>query len=752
MTSTTATRSKTEFYLVGQGATELLGAKLPSHRQVFSLFLHFHLTEKQTLRSAAKEVIDQVLPFWEKARIPTRASQHCIKKLEKLYQEWTKMKKHKDRETQPHKDQEAAFVGKLDDLFDIAHSDAMNIMKIQEDRDFLTAQRDKGRPGVMGSVDMVLTGKEHRAIEKAEKESRRRKKVREEQESVFGSTSTADVWLSSSSSSPSESEDDTEFHGAVCVIPSAKRAKKNIMTPGLMATLDRTKLSSRQAAFVLAETAKSLGHDISELNVNRMSIHRHRQKNRAKFVSEYKQNFHCSGPITVHWDGKLMLDLTGRKHVDRLPVIVTGDGVRQMLGVPKLAAGTAEAQACAVMDCLEEWKLCDNVSSLCFDTTSSNTGKHGGACVLLERKIGRELLHLACRHHIMELVLSAAFKTVFGTSSGPDVLLFKRFRDQWDKIDKENFQPAATDEYVSRTLSPFCKDIMEFINKQLLQQQVRDDYRELLELSIIFIGEIPIGGVKFKAPGATHHARWMAKLLYALKIWMFRNQFRLTPHETRGLRDLAIFAVTTYLKAWFTAPLAASAPCNDFLFLNQLLQYHSVHPAISSATSTMFSRHLWYLSEELVCLALFDDNVTAENKARMVHALQRNVTYKPAKRASVDKTNFSMMTLDNFVTRNSMKLFHNLSLPTDFLSADTKLWTSDEQYRFAQSRVFNLQVVNDHAERGVALIQDYNCTLTKDEEQVQFLLQVVADHRRLYPRSTKNFLISCKSSSGNQES
>ncbi|KAG0725682.1 hypothetical protein GWK47_038130 [Chionoecetes opilio] len=42
-------------------------------------------------------------------------------------------------------------------------------------------------------------------------------------------------------------------------------------------------------------------------------------------------------------------------------------------------------------------------------------------------------------------------------------------------------------------------------------------------------------------------------------------------------------------------------------------------------------------------------------------------------------------------------------------------------------------VVNDHAERGVALIQEFNGSLTKDEEQLQFLLQVVADHRKAFP-------------------
>ena len=44
-----------------------------------------------------------------------------------------------------------------------------------------------------------------------------------------------------------------------------------------------------------------------------------------------------------------------------------------------------------------------------------------------------------------------------------------------------------------------------------------------------------------------------------------------------------------------------------------------------------------------------------------------------------------------------------------------------------------LQVVNDGAERGVAMISAFNDTLTRDEETKQALLQVVEHHRRLHP-------------------
>lgn len=81
-----------------------------------------------------------------------------------------------------------------------------------------------------------------------------------------------------------------------------------------------------------------------------------------------------------------------------------------MLGVPKLSSGTGEAQASAVVQCLEERAVEDKVAALCFDTTVSNTGHRSGACSLVELKLNKDLLHLACRHHVMELVIGAAFE------------------------------------------------------------------------------------------------------------------------------------------------------------------------------------------------------------------------------------------------------------------------------------------------------------------------------------------------------
>jgi len=59
---------------------------------------------------------------------------------------------------------------KIKNLFDIAHADALTIIRIQEARDFLIAQREPGRCGYMGPGDKELTEKEERKKQRQSKD------------------------------------------------------------------------------------------------------------------------------------------------------------------------------------------------------------------------------------------------------------------------------------------------------------------------------------------------------------------------------------------------------------------------------------------------------------------------------------------------------------------------------------------------------------------------------------------------------
>ena len=66
-----------------------------------------------------------------------------------------------------------------------------------------------------------------------------------------------------------------------------------------------------------------------------------------------------------------------------------------------------------------------------------------------------------------------------------------------------------------------------------------------------------------------------------------------------------------------------SAPASDLRFLNKLSEFKNND--IRMVTTEAFRRHLWYLSEVTVGLALFDRNVTIEEKKSMITQMKERV-------------------------------------------------------------------------------------------------------------------------------
>jgi hypothetical protein len=190
-----------------------------------------------------------------------------------------------------------------------------------------------------------------------------------------------------------------------------KRARFEIITPRLSAALDKCKISDRDAVHLLTACVEAISLNPLDFVINRTSIRRSRQHFRELKSSSIKSKFFDLNLnfLTIHWDSKLLPDITGKTEVDRLPIIATGPDTVQLLGVPELSAGTGYEVSSAVYDTLEDWSLLHKVQAFVFDTTASNTGRLNGACVLLEHKLDRDILYLACRHHILETILQSVF-------------------------------------------------------------------------------------------------------------------------------------------------------------------------------------------------------------------------------------------------------------------------------------------------------------------------------------------------------
>lgn len=76
--------------------------------------------------------------------------------------------------------------------------------------------------------------------------------------------------------------------------------------------------------------------------------------------------------------------------------------------------------------------------------------------------------------------------------------------------------------------------------------QPRDDYCKILELVLMFLEYVPHRGVHYVAPGPVHNARWMSKVLHALKVCV----------------HISIAVSSYYLwRKWTTKDQCVSLPC-----------------------------------------------------------------------------------------------------------------------------------------------------------------------------------------------
>jgi hypothetical protein len=269
----------------------------------------------------------------------------------------------------------------------------------------------------------------------------------------------------------------------------------------------------------------------------------------------------------------------------------------------------------------------------------------------------------------------------------------------------------------------------------------RNDYKELLELTIIFLGGVPVSGVKFKRPGAMSSARWMAKALYCLKLCLFRRQLSpsLTATEANGLLRVAVFIVRVYVKVWFSAPDTVAAPRNDLQLLKDLKAYEQVNKKVALAAQVRFQFHSWYLTEVNVGLALFDEELSFGIRNALVQKmLQGSISaHEPPKKIAVDFKSVLNLELLDLVSGNTLRLFYILNVKTDFLQVPAEQWAGREDYELCKRIVTHLCSVNDTGERAVKLMKDYNLLTNKNEDSFQKMLLSVHDLRKALPGKDK---------------
>ncbi|KAG0718207.1 hypothetical protein GWK47_052874 [Chionoecetes opilio] len=173
-------RSKDVVWLLEKSPTSSSpGNRLPSRGEVLQVFL-FHHIQKEVLFAAAASTAEKVLEVWRRANIPTSDVSWVKKKILKLYEEYGAWR-IQSRKTETEEMKRCIFRDSLEDMFDIAHSKAMEAKISEEDKAFLETQREDWQSCSMAGVDEKLK----RATEEKRRKRQRMEEMKKEGRGCF---------------------------------------------------------------------------------------------------------------------------------------------------------------------------------------------------------------------------------------------------------------------------------------------------------------------------------------------------------------------------------------------------------------------------------------------------------------------------------------------------------------------------------------------------------------------------------------
>ena len=114
---------------------------------------------------------------------------------------------------------------------------------------------------------------------------------------------------------------------------------------------------------------------------------------------------------------------------------------------------------------------------------------------------------------------------------------------------------------------------------QMQKVKLKDDYQEVISLTLIIFGALPdSSSYSVRPPGSISHARWMAKILCKFKIVIFSSQLLklelITEADVFSHKQLTLL-ILYYVKPWLTSTLAMDAPVNDVILVNSLKEISS---------------------------------------------------------------------------------------------------------------------------------------------------------------------------------
>ena len=160
-------------------------------------------------------------------------------------------------------------------------------------------------------------------------------------------------------------------------------------------------------------------------------------------------------------------------------------------------------------------------------------------------------------------------------------------------------------------------------------------------------------------------------------------------------------------------------------------------------TTRALERHRWYLTGEMLPLALFSSKVPNDDKRALARAI---LEHKPADLpmhipeqrfgTGFGKPKFPTLlpttSLADLVNNDCWFGMHQLHIDQEFMYLDVKERATNAAFKKSEVNVRAMNMVNDYAEHGVKLTSDF-VAVARKEQHLQNVLQAVEHDRNQQP-------------------
>ena len=222
----------------------------------------------------------------------------------------------------------------------------------------------------------------------------------------------------------------------------------------------------------------------------------------------------------------------------------------------------------------------------------------------------------------------------------------------------------------------------------------------------------------------------MADAIYLLTLEMIKNISNImNEKEKKMVKTASLFISLTYCPWFFKRSLSIKASVNVLAAFKDVFDLSKEYPEFSQSILKSMQNHTWYLSQQLVVMALVDDDVEKDEKKNI---LQKLLQFPVPEEFMKGKPKMPVITLSttlsNLVGDQSWILFCLAKVTHDQvkLAAQGDLTVLDNFKFFVK----NMVVTNDCAERNIKLIQDFIMSY-RNEDMKQNVLLVTKNHRKM---------------------